>query len=214
MEQVTPTRSELLLRRAQIDLARRGRDLLEDKREQLMDEFRRVADQVLSGEEALERSAAEARRALALAETWDGDEAVRSAALAGRHGIALRARVVTVMGVQMADIEHDPVGRSRTERGFTLAGSSPRIDRTAERFETEIELLLALAGRELRLRRLVEEIAKTNRRVNVLEFVVIPRLEREAALIREVLEERERQDRFRLKRAKLRREVRRGMTAA
>lgn len=205
MEQVTATRSELLARRAQIELARRGRDLLEDKREQLLTEFRKIADLVLAEAGELEQVAGQARHALALAEGWDGAEAVRSAVLAGQAQPPLRTRTVAVMGVRVAEIDHEPVGRPRTGRGGTLAGSSPRLDLVAERFETEVELLLQFASRELRLRRLIDEIAKTTRRLNALEFVVVPRLLAEAAAIRSVLDERERQDRFRLKRAKERR---------
>ena len=87
-----------------------------------------------------------------------------------------------------------------------MAGSSAAIDTAAGCFETELELLLELASTELRLRRLVEEIAATTRRVNALEFVVIPRLQNETRSIEAVLDERERQDRFRLKRVKERRD--------
>jgi V/A-type H+-transporting ATPase subunit D len=200
VEQVTATRSELLARRSQIALATQGRDVLKEKRNQLMEEFRATVDVVISGSGALEAAAAEGRRALALAETGDGPEAVRSAGLAVPGQISLHARATTVMGVRIADIRYGPVGRSRTGRGYSLAGSSPRIDRVAEQFEGEISLLLELAIGELRLRRLVDEIGRTNRRVNALESVVLPRLERERAQIQGILDERERQERFRLKR--------------
>lgn len=52
------------------------------------------------------------------------------------------------------------------ERGYSLVGTSARIDRVAERFEEEIELVLEVAAHELRLRRLAEEIQRTSRRVN------------------------------------------------
>ena len=199
------TRSELLARRGQLELARRGRDLLEDKRDQLMKEFRKVADLVLSGEGALDRAAGAARRALADAEAFDGPDVVWSAAAVGGSGILLEAHPVYIMGVRIADIEYGPVRRSLVDRGYTLAGTTARIDRASELFETELELALELAARELRLRRLVEEIATTTRRVNALENIVIPQLERQTSMILAVLDERERQDRFRLKRAKAQR---------
>ncbi len=208
MEQLTATRSELLARKSQLELARRGRDLLEDKRDQLMKEFRKVADLVLSGEGALERAAGAARRALIYADAFDGPDLVRSAATVGAVGIPLDARPIYIMGVRIADIEYDPVRRSVLNRGYGLTGTSARIDRAAEMFETELELALELAGRELRLRRLVEEIATTTRRVNALENIVIPQLERETNMIQSILDERERQDRFRLKRAKAQRQRR------
>lgn len=202
MEQLTATRSELLARRARLELARRGRDLLEDKRDQLLEEFRKTAGQALTGEDALERAVGDARSALAWAEAIDGPDAIRSAALAGRSSISLYTRVATVMGVRIADIQSPSLGRSRVERGTAMTGTSPYVDQVAERFEVALELLIEHANHELRLRRLAEEIATTTRRVNALEFVVVPRLEREAAQIQSTLDERERQDRFRLKRIK------------
>ena len=109
------------------------------------------------------------------------------------------------MGVRVADIRHEPVGRPRSARGYSMAGSSPRLDRLAERFEAELSLLLEVATVELRLRRLADEIGTTTRRINALESVVLPELERERDQIRAVLDERERQDRFRLKRFATRR---------
>lgn len=205
MDQVTATRSELLAHRSRLELARRGRDLLEDKRDQLMKEFRKVADLVLSGEGALERAAAAARVALAVAESFDGPDAVRSASTVRSPGIVVDARPVYIMGVRIADIDYPPVRRSAVDRGYGLTGSSARIDRAAELFEAELELALELAARELRLRRLVEEIGATTRRVNALENIVIPQLEGETVRIESILDERERQDRFRLKRAKAQR---------
>lgn len=205
MDQVTATRSELLAHRSRLELARRGRDLLEDKRDQLMKEFRNVADLVLSGEGALERAAAAARVALATAESFDGPDSVRSASAVRSPGITVHARPVYIMGVRIADIDYPPVVRSAIDRGYGLTGSSSRIDRAAELFEAELELALELAARELRLRRLVEEIGATTRRVNALENIVIPQLVGETVRIESILDERERQDRFRLKRAKAQR---------
>ncbi|MDJ0768320.1 MAG: V-type ATP synthase subunit D [Ilumatobacter sp.] len=205
MQQVTATRSELLARRARIALASQGRDVLKEKRDSLMAEFRATVDVAVTGSGALEEAAAEGRRALAVAEAGDGPEAVRSAALAQPSEISLTTRATSVMGVRIADIRHEPLGRPRSARGYSLAGSSPRLDRVAEQFEAELALLLDLATVELRLRRLADEIGTTTRRINALESVVLPRLERERDQIRAILDERERQDRFRLKRFSTRR---------
>jgi H(+)-transporting ATP synthase subunit D len=211
VEQITATRTGLLRCRARIALAARGRDVLKEKRDQLMEEFRRVADVVLAGSGALDRAAAEGRSALALAEAAHGAEEVMSLGLATRRDIGLHARTTMVMGVRIADIEYEPVGRPRTGRGYTLAGSSVYVDRAAEEFESEVALLLELAAEELRLRRLVDEIGTTTRRVNALESVVIPQLERERRTIQSILDERERQDHFRLKRFITRRSARTGV---
>ena len=96
MEQVMATRSELLSRRAQIVLAAQGRDVLKEKRDQLMEEFRATVDVAVAGGGALESAAAEGRRALAIAEAEDGPEAVWSAAMASPAAISLEARATTV----------------------------------------------------------------------------------------------------------------------
>lgn len=210
MERVTATRSELLARRAQIAVATRGRDVLREKREQLMRELRETGDDVLTRSDALDAALADGRRSLAKAEAVDGPEAVRSAAAAGSRHIPLDTHVTTVMGVRIADIRAQPAGRARTDRGYSLVASSARIDEVAERFESIVDRFLEYARYELRLRRLADEIRTTTRRVNALETVVIPGLQRDCAVIRDVLGERERQERFRLKRASARRRAGRG----
>jgi V/A-type H+-transporting ATPase subunit D len=208
VEQLIATRSELLARRARIALAAQGRDVLKQKRDQLMKEFHSTVDVAVTESGTLEAFAAEGRRALAIAESAEGPQAVRSAALARPGEISLRVRAATVMGVRIADIRHEPVGRSRVARGYSMAGSSPYLDRVAEQFEAELAQLLHLAAVELRLRRLADEIGRTTRRVNAIESVVLPRLDRERAQIQAILHERERQDHFRLKRFAAQRQAR------
>ena len=67
-----------------------------------------------------------------------------------------------------------------------------------------LDKLLELAVLELSVRRLADEIARTTRRMNALEHVVVPRLEAERARIALVLEEREMEDRVRLRRMRSR----------
>ena len=156
MAHVTATRSELLARRERIALAELGRDVLRQKRDQLMEEFRKLADVVLAGSGALEQAASEARRTLAFANAALGSEAVAAAALATRPELSLRAGTTTVMGIRFPDIEYDPVARPRTDRGYSLVATGAHIDGVAESFETVVDLVLRLAADELRLRRIVE----------------------------------------------------------
>ncbi len=205
MEQVPATRSELLARRARLDLAIRGRALLEEKRDQLMAEFRKAADEVIAEVGQLDGISASARRALALAEAAGGPEAVRSAALAARRDVRISLSQEMVAGVRIAEIEFEPLGRGRFSRGYTAASSSAHIDVVASEYEAVVEQLLTVTVYELRLRRLSEEIGITNRRVNALENLVIPELRAQVRLILSRLEERERQEIYRLKRIKERR---------
>ncbi len=202
MENVSPTRMELLAVKGQIGLAEQGRDLLKEKRNALMKEFMKIADQVMLSSDELEQAAADARRALARAEALDGPEAVRSAAFAASAELHLSVEGAFVMGVPVPIIEQKSAARAVIDRGYSLSGTSARIDEAAERFEDEVDLLIELAASELRLRRLAEEIRKTNRRVNALENILIPRLHARKMYIEMVLEERAREDLFRLKTVK------------
>ncbi len=90
-------------------------------------------------------------------------------------------------------------------RGFDTAGSSLRIAETADRFESAVELILRVAPLDRKLTRLAEEIRRTSRRVNALEQRLLPSLAEQVSYIRGVLDQREREDVFRLKHLKKRR---------
>lgn len=204
LERVSATRSELLARRARIGLAVQGRDLLKEKRTALMREFNRLSADAVAAMKDLEERARGARASLGEAVALEGPEAVGSAALASRGEIGVSLSTKSVAGVEIVELVHDPVGRARTNRGYSLSATTPRIDGVAEGFETVVEGLLDFVAVELSLRRLAEEITRTTRRVNALEHVVVPRLEGERDFISMVLNERELENRVRLMRAKSR----------
>jgi V/A-type H+-transporting ATPase subunit D len=209
MQQVSATRSELLARRAQIGLAAQGRDLLKERRSALVREFNRLGASALASIDELDRDAAGAGRLLGLSVATHGPEPVESAALAAEGEVTVSLRTRSVAGVPIVEIEKQPVARARTDRGYSLAATSARLDEVAERFEAVLDKLLELAVLELSVRRLADEIARTTRRMNALEHVVVPRLEREQAHISLVLEEREMEDRVRLRRMRSRGDRRR-----
>ena len=204
MAQVSATRSELLARRARIRLAVQGRDLLKERRSALIGEFDRVGTSVLEAIDLLDREVAGAGQLLGIAVAADGREPLDSAAFAAEDGVEASVRTRSVAGVGIVEIEKGEVVRARTSRGYSLVATSARIDAVAERFELVLDRFLAVAGLELSVRRLAEEIARTTRRMNALEHVVVPRLQAERARISLVLEERELEDRVRLRRIRAR----------
>ncbi len=201
-EQVSPTRMELIRRRAQIRLAQAGRDLLREKMDALIREFFRTMESVSRSRGDLEGILNTARHSLTIALAVDDPVAVRSASFAAKRGIFLDIRGKNIMGVPVPVIEKKRVARSVVERGYGITGVSGRIDETAERFEQALDLVIVLAETETSLQRLGGEIRMTRRRVNALEQVVIPNLEAQARSIEATIEEREREDLFRLKRVK------------
>ena len=199
MHNVSCTRMELLARKTQIALARQGRDLLEQKRTALLEEFLRIADTVIEQSDALQQIAADAHKALARAEAVAGTEAVKSAGLASRDELPLAVSTARVMGVKVPSIEQKRVSRSMLGRGYSITGTSITIDEAAAAFESEVDFIIRLADVELRLTRLAAEIQRTSRRLNALDHLLIPRLEAERDFIQMALDERERSDHFRFK---------------
>jgi V/A-type H+-transporting ATPase subunit D len=209
MAKIPTTRMELLTRRSLLELAWQGYDLLERKRAALMQEMLRAVVTVMADADLLQKAADSARFALARAEAIVGTEALRSAALITRQELPLQVESINVMGVKVPRIEQREVARSMLARGYAITGTSLIVDETATAFEAEIDAIIHMAESELRLRRLVIEIQRTIRRINALEYLLIPRLENERNYIQTVLDERERSDHFRLKIAKRLREHKR-----
>ena len=203
MEEVRTTRTEYLKKKDQIQLAEQGRDLLKQKRDALLIEFMSLIDETLSLSEKLERAVLEAQYAIVVANAVDGAVTVKSVSMATKGEVMIEMSRTKIMGVPVPEIskEKSPL-RSLLERGYSITGVSSRIDEAAEKFEKAIDLIIEAAVAEVRLRRLGEEIQKTNRRVNALEQVLVPNLREQLIYIRMALEERAREDLFRLKKVK------------
>lgn len=202
MEEASPTRTELLAKKAQIELAEQGRDLLKEKRDALIVEFMAVMDKVVKSSQKLDQVSNEAHYALTIAKAVDGPVAVKSASFATGGEVRVDVKGTYIMGVPVPEITKKSVKRSLVTRGYSPTGMSSRIDETAERFEEELDIILDIAAIETRLRRLGEEIQKTRRRVNALDNVLLPSLKTQVKYIKMVLEERAREDLFRLKKVK------------
>jgi V/A-type H+-transporting ATPase subunit D len=115
---------------------------------------------------------------------------------------SLELKSRNVMGIVVPEIEAKSVKKKVNERGYGIIGTTTRIDEAAEAYENLVEDIILAAEYETKMRRLIEEIDKTKRRVNALEFRVIPDLQAAESFIRFRLEEMERENIFRLKRFK------------
>lgn len=204
MSQVSPTRMNLLQRRGQLRLAQKGVDLLKKKRDALVAEFFALVREALEARKALNQAAGEAYSALLLAQAFDGPGALQAAALGVPPVAGVEAEVENVWGSKVprlkAALPPDGLLPPLGTPGYTLEAHRA--------FLRYAEALLRVANTETRLKRLGEEIKKTTRRVNALEQVVIPGIRGQIRFIQQVLEQREREDTFRLKRIKGKMEAR------
>ena len=106
------------------------------------------------------------------------------------------------MGVVVPRVSSTAVQKGMLQRGYSIASSSAVIDEAAEAFEKVVLDIVRQAETETAMKKILAEIDKTKRRVNALEFEVIPRMKRAKDFITLRLEEMERENVFRLKRIK------------
>ncbi len=204
MERVPPTRMGLLNTRSRRWMAVKGAGLLRSKREALASDFFKLMHGLLAGRERLEASLRKATKALTLARALEGEEVLVSLALAGAREIPVEIERQKVWGIPTPEVTGPRLLRSPDARGASPHDFSLGAAEAARAHEEALEILLNICSREIRLRRLGEEIRKTSRRINALEQFLIPRLDGEVSRIELALEEREREDLSRLKRFKAR----------
>jgi len=205
MIKVQPTRMELIKLKRRIKMAKRGHALLKMKRDGLIMEFRELleeAKEVIGGmTEKFER----AQKKLALAMAVDGVIAVKAAALASKKEPTFVMHKKNIMGVVVPVIKREKVRKKVIEREYGILGTTARIDEAVEAYEELIDAILEVAEIETTIKRLIEEIEKTKRRVNALEYRIIPSMEQAAKFIAFKLEEMDRENRIRLKKLKSKR---------
>jgi V/A-type H+-transporting ATPase subunit D len=206
-EDVKPTRKNLMEIEDRIELSERGHDTLEQKRDGLIMEFMDILDQAKDVRQDLTADYDRAQRKLDMARAMEGDVAVRGAAAALTEHPEITTRSKNIMGVVVPQIESSKVRKRLDERGYGLLGSSARIDEAADAYEELLETIILAAEVETAMKKMLEEIEKTKRRVNALEFKLLPDLRENQEFIEQKLEEQEREEIFRLKKIKAKKEA-------
>lgn len=202
LDSVSPTRMNLLARKAQIKFASDGVQLLEGKREALLKELIDRARELRSLRKDLHAIGRTAVAAMAIARGVRGTPEIRSAALAARREMNIRVTTEKVWGLSLGDIEQFDVVRRPADRGIGLLDISSQIVEASEAAEKLVAQLLVCAPKEQNLQIIGEEVRKVSRRINALNEYLLPKLRGEMRTIARVLDEREREDTFRLKRIK------------
>ncbi|MDA0877448.1 MAG: V-type ATP synthase subunit D [archaeon] len=199
---IKPTRSELIKLKGRIKQTRNGYKLLKMKRDGLFHEFRTLLTEMIAAKQELTEAYRLAKTRIDLANAIEGGLAVRAAAIANSAHPEVEVERRNIMGVVVPNVSGTNLRSTFEERGIGFIGSSPYIDEASDAFGDLIEKMVKAAEMEATLKRLLEEIEATKRRVNALEFKVIPELEEAKVFIQLRLEEMEREETFRLKRFK------------
>lgn len=199
---IKPTRSELIKLKGRIKQTKNGYKLLKMKRDGLFHEFRQLLAEMIEAKREITEAFRLAKQRIDLANAIEGGLAVRAAAIANSAHPEVEVERRNIMGVVVPSVSGTNLKSTFSERGVGFIGSSPYIDEASDSFSELIEKMVKAAEMEATLKRLLEEIEATKRRVNALEFKVIPELEEAKVFIQLRLEEMEREETFRLKRFK------------
>ena len=191
-DKANPTRMELLKTKARIKLAKNGHNLLKQKRDALIMEFFKILKKAKDLRGELNEKMGFAYKSLSVAHAYHTTFELESIAAGLEEDLGLSVKSRNVMGVRIPEIKQAIQEKKFGERGYSIMGTRAKIDDVVEKFGEVLRIVVTLAETETAIRRLIKEIEKTKRRVNALEFVVIPQLERQKSDILFRLEEMER----------------------
>lgn len=190
---VNPTRMELIKIKERISLAKKGHKLLKQKRDALILEFFKILKKAQDLRGELAKRMAKGYQSLELAEAYHSIYQLAKVSLDLQKDIEIDIEVKNVMGVKIPTLETKlETAPHMSLRSYSIAGTSAKIDQAVEDFDAVLEMVIKLAETETAMKRLIVEIEKTKRRVNALEFVLIPRLDGQKAMISFRLDEMER----------------------
>ncbi|MFP4403494.1 MAG: V-type ATP synthase subunit D [Candidatus Woesearchaeota archaeon] len=203
MADVKPTRSELLNFKKKIKLAKNGHSLLKKKRDGLIMEFFEILKQAKSLRAEMLNDYKDAVSKLNIARTVESELYLKSLALAVTNVPVIRAETKNIMGIKVPKIRKESeIRKNISDRGFGILTGSYAIDDAAKQFEKVIEKAIIVSEIEISMKKILNEIEKTKRRVNALEFAIIPRMQTTTNFISLRLEEMERENIISLKHIK------------
>ncbi len=196
---IAPTRSNLIRIRDDLELAREGYEILDRKREALIAELLHVAHEAAAQQERVWDMLAEAYHTLEVARLSMGRERLEWAALSVNKTVEINIRPHSVMGVVIPAVE---AHGAPPEMPYGLGHTTVALDEAAATFRRVLAEMPELSETITAVWRLARELQKTQRRVNALQHIFIPQYRETIAFIESELEEREREEIFRLKRLK------------
>ncbi len=196
---VNPTRMQMLRLKKRLVMSRRGHKLLKDKMEGLVQAFMELVDEYARLRDEVDREVPRTLSLFMLAQGISGEEAVTAALEETDTRLDVAINRKSVMSVAYPEVELEGF---ELRPSYSTLATSTDFDMASASMRDIFPRLLELASKEEAVLRMADEIEKTRRRVNALEYVMIPSL---ASTIKEIgskLEEAERSSRARLMKVK------------
>jgi len=200
---VNPTRMELTRLKKRLKVARRGHKLLKDKRDELMKKFLDLVRRNKELREKVEEMLMEVHSNFLIARAVMSSEVLEEALMFPKQSVSLEVSTKNIMSVDV------PVLNFKTASDdianiypYGYASTSGELDGAISTLSAVLPYLLELAQMEKSAQLLAQEIEKTRRRVNALEYVMIPQLTETIKYITMKLDENERGNTTRLMKVK------------
>ncbi len=198
---VNPTRMELKKLKARLKTAVRGHKLLKDKSDELIRRFSVIIRENKELRESVEKDMSGVLGQFAVARALSSEETVEQAFAMPSAPLEIECGTENVMGVEVPKISVSASeGKSRLP--YSYAGLTSEADASVEMLVKVLPKMVELAKTEKTVRMLAEEIERNKRRVNALEYVMIPQLEETIKYISVKLDENERSAQTRLMKVK------------
>ena len=200
---INPTRMELTRLKGRLKTATRGHKLLKDKRDELMKQFLEIVRKNRVLRAKVERGLEQANAAFTVAAALMGPEMVEQALLYPKQSVELDMKFKNVMSVNVPVYSFHTKNEDPTEiYPYGFAQTSGELDAALEALSNVFHDMLELAEVEKTMQLLAEDIEKTRRRVNALEYVMTPNFQGTIRYISMKLDENERGNITRLMKVK------------
>ncbi len=200
---VNPTRMMLTQLKKRLKTAVRGHKLLKDKRDELMKEFLDQARENGALRQEVERKLGNVYENFTRASAIISQEAMEEALMFPKQGVDLTVKNKNIMSVDVPEFSFETTASDPTDiYPYGFVRTTGELDNAINYLADIFPLMLDLAAKEKQTALLAAELEKTRRRVNALEYVMIPRLQITIRYIQMKLDENERGNQTRLMKVK------------
>lgn len=195
-ENIAPTKANLMSAQSALDFSKKGYELLDKKRNVLIREVMALMDRAQEIQQKAQAIFREAYEALQTANITLGISQVYEVAKSIPLATDFKILTRSVMGVEIPEVKYE---KQELDHYYSFYNTNTALDVALTKFHEVKYLLYELAEIEASVYKLATEIKRTQKRANALQNIQIPKYEDMVKNISEVLEEKEREDFFRLK---------------
>jgi len=195
-ENIAPTKANLITAQAALDFSKKGYELLDKKRNVLIKEMMNFMDRAKEIQQKMREIFKKAYEALIMANITIGINEVNSVAESIPQATEFTILTQSVMGVEIPQIKYE---KRELVPYYSFYHTNTALDIALKEFHQVKYLLYELAEIEDSVYKLAIEIKRTQKRTNALKNIQIPKYKALVKMISEMLEEKEREDFFRLK---------------